>query len=406
MANDPHLGLIPSYGSVVRLNPQDQLLIEKGGFNSKALDIYYDLFTESHLLSCYAKLVEEIISREWEVTPKDNTPEAKKVADYVKEIINNLGISKKDYQGTQAILNSGMEGFDGLTRGLALALILGIQPAEIIWQLDKEGYPFPDCVSLKDSRRFQFEMTNSGQIIPKLLTNKNSYNGISIPRNKFIFHRYYSLPIDDPYGFGIGQALYYPVQWKREALNNWLFIIENVAKPFAIGETPSTTSEEDRRDFDSFLANLGSYSGVNLPEGFKLSFVTPESKNQSELIGELINQCDKSISDVILGENVSGEKSGTYNNSTIGNNIRIMKAKSLSDSISNCLNNSLIKWICLYRFGKNAPIPKVWRNFSNKQDISEIVNHVTSLANMGYIVDYNYIEEITGYRRKISNPPE
>lgn len=404
IANNPLLGFSPTYGSqTYKLTPQDSLLVEKGGTSLRALDVYHDLCTDPHVFGCLEKLTQEIISRDFVVSPYDDSEQSKEVANWVEGMLMNLGSRAEEDDESEPIQKAVTysSGIDSLTKSLAFALITGFQPAEVIWAIDSEGLIYPKFVSPKDARRFSFEADGEGNIYPKLLLNNSSYDGMYLPKKKFIFHTIWSLNTDDPYGMGLGRQIYYPVQWKREAFTYWLTVLDKYTDPIAVGKAPDYSTDEQLEDFKSFLVGISRETSIVLPEGFNIEFVSHNLTGVKEVLTELITICDKHISLSILGEAVTGEQVGSSLGSTresVGNSIRIMKAKALSDGISDTLNNTLIKWAVEYRFGKDTPCPKFYRVFEDKKDISEIIGHFETLKRMEFPVDFSQLSELTGYK--------
>lgn len=398
--NNPLLGFAPIWGGTVRLTPQDQLLVQAGGGGIRALDVYYDLLVDPHVFATLDKVLQEICSRDWHVKPADDSEKAKEIADWCDNMLSNLGMGGQESANGRQIATTHAGGFDSLTKALGLAYIIGFQPAEIIWGFDKEGLIEPKSVLPKDARRFVFEGDAGGLVYPKLLLTTNSYDGIYLPPRKFILHTFWSIASDDAYGLGIGQQLYYLVQWKRQAYTYWLTMIDRFVEPIAIGKAPAIATDEQIEAFKDFLVGIAKETSAVLPDGFELEFKNAGIQGATEMLMQLIEQLDSAISLAVLGEAVTGEQIGNGLGGAkelISNSIRIMKAKAISDGISTTINNSLLKWAVEFRWGKDAPVPSVWRSFEQKEDINEFLNHMQILQALEYPISFKHIEETTGY---------
>lgn len=404
----PLLGIPPVFGGQIYLAPQDTLLNTLGGNSLRALEIYYDLLTDSHAFACLDKILQEIVSRDMVVEPGDESEEAKAIAEWTEQMLKNLGTTNdEEHQGHQ-LANTFSSGFDSLTKALGLAYMIGRQPAEIMWAIDKDGKPYPKAVMPKDARRFEYHIDANGKIYPKLLTGANT-DGMFLPPRKFIFHTFWAVPSDDPYGLGIARNIYYPVQWKREIFTYWLTTIDKYAQPISIGKAPASATDDEIAQFKEFLVNISAETAVALPDGFELSFESANPTSATEMFLQLIETLDKYISLAILGEAVTGEQVGSGLGSqqeVISNSIRIMKAKAVSDGINATLNNTLIKWAVQYRWGANAPLPKVKRDFERKTDIAAWLQNANLIKQLGYDVSPEQIEKITGIElvKKKSKP--
>lgn len=397
MANDPYnYGVLtPTFGKI-RVEPKDRILIEKGGNGSDSIELYLDLLTDNQVYAQWDRQMGEIISKDWFLEPGGDTLEDKLALEYTEETLKSLSLNSRDYDPVShsGILGSG-QGLDGLTRGLGLALITGISPAEIIWRESSDrtnSYPEVDSVKLRDPRRFQFEADNQGNIFIKLKTKKYWSDGVYVPPRKFIIHRYWSVPSDDPYGNGVGRLLYYPVQWKRELLTLWLSIIDKYSNPTTVGTYERDITTEEQKEFDDALYNISRDMTISMPEGYKVDFISPNLSNV-DLLSELEKVCNTYISKVISGEANTGEQNSEGSvKQTVSNSIRYMKAKSFSDLLSETLNNTLIKWIVNYRFPEAKP-PKIWRNFN---DVESVITLLTQIKSLGFTTTEEYVENITG----------
>lgn len=392
LSNDPYLyGSVPTFGKI-RISSRDRTLVENGGTDSQALELYLNLLSDPHVFAIWDKQMNEITSKDWFLESGGDSDDDKKAFDFVEKTLKNLSINTRDYDSESGLgIISGGVGLDGLTRGLGLSLITGISFAEIIWKKDNDELPTIDNIKIRDPRRFHFDINESGRVFLKVKTKKHWSDGIFVPPRKFIVHRYWSIPSDDPYGDGIGRILYYPVQWKRELLTLWLSIIDKYSDPTAIGKYEDDISEEEKREFDNALGNIARDMVISMPSSYTVDFISP-SLTSVDLLSNLEKLCNTYISKVISGEATTGEEQAGSVKQTVSNSIRVMKAKGFSDLISETLNNTLIKWLVKYRFPKANP-PKLWRNFD---DITEKVELLNRIKNLGFNTTQEYVEDLVG----------
>lgn len=393
ITNDPfYYGAIPTWGKI-RLSSKDKFLIDNGGISTQSLDLYLDLLTDNQAYFAWDRQMSEITSRELIFEAGGDSEYDQKACEGIKEIIHSLSSNSTDIdlKSELCVVNNGL-GIDGITRGLGLSLITGLGIAEIIWKQDIDRLPTIDSVKIRDIRRFFFEADNSGKTFLKLLTKKNSFSGIYLPPRKFIVNRYWAVPNDDPYGNGLGRLLYYPVTWKRELLSLWLSIIDKYSDPTVVGKYEDGISVEDKEEFERGLSNITRDMAMAMPSHFSVDFVSP-TLNGPEILGELEKLCNAYINKIISGEANTGEQGGGgVMRENVSNSIRIMKAKAFSDLISETLNNSLIKWLCGYRYPGANP-PRMWRNFG---DSVETIEQLTKLKALGFRTTAEFVENLTG----------
>lgn len=393
--NDPYnfQSGIAHFGKT-RLSPKDRVLIDRGGNGGENLDIYYDLFTDSHAYSQWDRQMSEITSKNWFLEKGGDGEKDQEALEYVEETLKNLSINESDKSEKGYALAKTGVGLDGLTRGLGIALFTGISPAEIIWGDGIDGYPVVNNVKMRDARRFHFESSEKGEVFIKLKTRNNYYDGIYVPDRKFIVFKYDSIPSDDPYGMSVGNMLYYPIQWKKELLSLWLTIVDKYASPTTIGKYDEDISDEEKMEFDRAISNVAREMAISMPSSFSVDFESPNISNV-DLLDKLEKLCNAYISKVISGEANTGETTGEGSvRQTVSNSIRVAKAKSFSDLISETLNNSLIKWIVATRYpNQDVNPPKLWRNFG---DSNEVLDQLKKIKDLGFNTTLEYVENLTG----------
>ena len=391
IGNDPFAyGFAPTWGKI-RLSSKDRFLIERGGANPQALDLYLDLLTDNQAFFAWDRQISEITSRELIVEAGGDNEIDIEAAEYVRNLFHTLAIDDRDIDDNElAIVGNGL-GIDGITRGLGVSLITGISFGEIIWKRDKQYLPTVEAVKIRDPRRFIFESQN-GKVYLKLLTRSHSFNGINVPGRKFIVCRYWAIPSDDYYGSGLGRLIYYPVTWKRELLTLWLTIVDKYSDPTVIGSYEEDIEDSVKKEFIDGLSSISREMIMTMPKNFDVEFISP-TLNGPEILENLEKLCNSYINKIFSGETNTGEPGGGgVMRENISNSIRLMKAKAFSDSISETLNNSLVKWLTLYRFPSAKP-PRIWRNFG---DVSETITTLKDLKTLGYSTTEEFIENLTG----------
>ncbi|MDR0458218.1 MAG: DUF935 domain-containing protein, partial [Burkholderiaceae bacterium] len=98
----------------VRTN--DPLLLERADPGSLAFELYRDLRRDGKVFAGLQKRKLAVIGRPWTVAPLVDTPQGQRDARIVTDILGGFA-------------------FDRLCAGLLNALLVGWQPAEIIWAL-------------------------------------------------------------------------------------------------------------------------------------------------------------------------------------------------------------------------------------------------------------------------------
>lgn len=404
--NTPWGWTAPTFGGKTLLSPQDRTLIDNGGAGWQALDIYLSLFKNPVAFAAWDKLVSEITCRELTVLPGGKTVKDRAVADYVTEVITQLGSSGNDTGGA-AGFNCG---FDILTRAAAKALFTGISPVEVFWGKNSKGDRIISHFKARDPRLVRMEYDDqAGQTSPRIITRNEQIRGIAVPDRKLIVFRYWAVPTDDEYGFGLGSSLYYAVEWQKQIMSLWLLLIDKAAMPTTVGkyDDKAVANPELIEKFKSAIRNFGRDSSILLPPGFSID--SQEIKlGSADVLEKISGKVEQYIDLLIVGETSTGKEGGGSNaRDQVADSIRVKRAKALSDVISSQLNNTLVKWVVEAKFGLGVTPPTIWRNFAADEispptsvedidSISDFLDVLAKLDQIGLRLDKDYIESRLG----------
>lgn len=397
--NSPLGSYAPSFGGRVRLQTQDRTLIDNGGVGLRSLEIYQALLNNPQVYTAWDKTVSEITSRAMVVEPASDSEEDKYIADFVETQLKAMGSIQTGLSLPSA------SGLDNLIRCACSAYITGISPVELVWTRLPDGVRTISYFKPRDAKLFSMEYDEGeGKTRPRLLTRDDTMRGMALPARKFVMFRYWSVPTDDEYGQGLGRQLYYAVEWQKQILSFWLQLIDKTVLPSTIGSYDETAAADRQLvdDFKSAVASFGQDSSIVLPPGFKIDTTAFPTGTQAQL-SELLSVMDAYISNVITGESSIGQAgAGSAGKDQIANEVRVMKAKALSDLIHETLNMTVVRWLVDANFGPQAAVPRVWRDFTSEvdeppktlaevQSISEFVELLGKLDQVGIKVDQDYI---------------
>ena len=329
------------------VRPNDELLISKGGL--QALNIYRRLLTDSTVQSAFSKIAQEVTSREIIVDPVSDLPGDIAVKDFVEFALSKLPM-------------------DQIFRGMLEAYILGYSVAEVIWAKTSRG-TLPVDVRVRDSRRFIFQESEdaAGGFTMRMLTKDDQAKGVELPARKFIVFRYWATHDGDPYGSGLGRILYPLVKFKRRAIESEVLFSDRFATPTAIATAPLSATVDEINTLYGHISNLSQETALILPEGFQLEFANPQGSPEvfTGLRDALINE----ITTLIAGEAETGNKdAGSRASSEVANDVRVVRAKELSEALCTELSNTLVRWIVDLNYSTNVQAPTLFRQFQTESD--------------------------------------
>jgi phage gp29-like protein len=379
--DSPFSPYFPTFNGRVMLSSQDRVLIDNGAGGSRSVDLYSSLFLNPVVHRSWTKLMDEICHRDLVAVPADDSEYAKLVADDILEQIKMIGQS-----GATPLLSGG-GGFDEMTRTAGKAYITGMSPLELVWARDNTGKRIVKYAKARDPKLFRMEYDAESRVTrPRLLTRQDMLRGSALPAHKIVLHRYWAVPGDDEYGCGLGRNLYYPVEWQKQIMSYWLMLIDKTVMPSTVGSysKDARTDEDKIAIFEEAVRNFGQDSSITLPPGYSIEVHDLKGSSSADMLDKLLTRIDEYLEMLIIGESTTGKSGGGEGGvDQVADSIFTTKAKSLSDSISSTFNATLVKWLVWAQYGKDAPVPTIWRSFAAEEKGSPTnLNEVESVETL------------------------
>lgn len=247
-------------------------------------------------------------------------------------------------------------GYIRLAITLAATLITGRSVNELLWG-DVEGQLVPTKFLPRpgDSLLYKWDNPRDGYY-PLVWARGSEYRTDQYPR-QFIIAHYWAIPNDDPYGNGLAEPLYPLVQARGRALEDWVKYSSTYAEPTRIGHFPVNAPDGEIEQFNGFINMLGSARAVTLPEGYTVDYINPPS-NGTNSQKELYDSVTQDISLLIQGEGTAGRQhvGGTATQDEVSQDLRGSRAYLLGSLISDCISNTIAKWIGELNYPSEPPL--------------------------------------------------
>ena len=236
----------------------------------------------------------------------------------------------------------------------------------------------------------------------RLITPSNMIEGEAVPDRKFIAFSYGSS--DNPYGSGLGQKIYWPVWFKKNGVKFWLVFLEKYGMPTAIGKYPPGTPPDQQDALLDALDAIQNETGIKVPDTMMVELLEASRQGQATY-GELCDYMDRQISKAVLGQTLTtemGSTGGSYAASQTHNNVRHNITEADAAVLSECLNNSLVRWIVDLNFPGVTDYPKFWIRTEVEADLKALSERDRVLAkDIGLPITRRYF-----YETYAIDPPE
>jgi hypothetical protein len=355
------------------------------------IERYQEILLDPDVSACLQKRTHSVTSREWQVDAASDREIDQKAARFVRWML-----SKK-------IL------FDSICLNLLEALVLGFKVGEILWESGKwtdeetgttHSVIYAKDVRIRPSDRFTFylpEKPNAKNASIwgyelRFLTTKTPVYGEALPDKKFIIHSIGS-KTSNPFGVGLGSKLYWPHQFKKQAVISALVFGDKFAQPTIIGKH---LPEQNPRKLEEFLRRITEGTSGVLPDGMDVSLLEASRSSSQNFYGWLIGWCEDQIKKVILSETFGDAPQGLSGQPAANDEkVRIELTKLDGDLLHATINETLIKWAVEFSFAGAEP-PTVWRVFTTEEDLNSRANRDRILQDMGFRLTFAKFEEIYG----------
>jgi phage gp29-like protein len=358
------------------LTSRDEVLARRGG--GQGLKIYQDLMRDPHVRSVMGKRRLAVVAREWSVEPASDAPQDQQAAALVKEAYERIA-------------------FDRATLGLLGCLLTGFAVAEVVWETAElpglgGTWLVPAAIKTKNARRFVFDRDSN----LRLLTPAAPSEGEVLPERKFLVARYGEEETEDPYGLGLGNALFWPVFFKRQGIAYWNVFAEKFAQPTPVGEYEQGTPESEQAKLLAFLSGISNQAAITVPKGTAVRFLEATRSGSIDCYERLVEFMNAEISKAVVGQTLTTQMGA--NGSRAASETHKDVQDELTDADCDLLSEVIYQlsgWIVELNIPGARP-PQVWRERPDEEDLNTRVERDTKVKALGFEPSLDYIQRTYG----------
>lgn len=360
----------------------DKILARGGGIG---LALYDDLLDDDVAFSNFQQRRLNVISREWEVAPGDDSdPRSVAAADHLRDNLKRIA-------------------FDRICDKMLYTVWFGFGVGEGLIEVGPDGlYRLADIV-VPDRRHFGFTQRGELRWRPGL-----SISGEQLPPNRFWVMRTGASHDFAFYGLGLGHWCYWPIWFKRNIIKFWALYLEKLGYPTVVGEQDDAWSDTEKSGFLKALVAIGRDRAVKVPkdslDGIKLMEATRSGAGTSSY-NDFVTEQNEALMRIILGQ--PGTSKATAQGvggkqAEVHEDVADMIAKADADMQCESFNATFPVWLTRWNFGEDVAPPRVYRVFEEPEDVDSIAERDVKLDKLGIRRTEDSIEEVygPGYERK------
>lgn len=326
-------------------------------------DVYrqMELFEEMeekdpHLFSQLQTRKNAVTGLDYEIIPFSDDDGDKAVADFVADEIN------------------GIENFEDVEMDLLDAIGKGFAVSEILWDYRNGKTAIADIIS-RQQKRFFWDALDDGF---KVRT-KEVPEGIPVPENKFILHRYKARS-GHPSRAGVLRVVAWMYLFKNYDIKDWVSFCEVFGMPLRLGKYAQGASDDDKDALMQALVRIGSDAAGIVPDGTEIDFHEANRSSSLDIYESLARYCDEQMSKAILGQTLTSDSGGgSFAQSKTHDEVRHDLTVADCKALAATLRRDLIRPLVLFNFGDDARLPSIRYDCKEPEDLKEKAEVLTTL---------------------------
>ncbi len=353
--------------SGVLLAPRDEVLKNHGGGD---LTLYERLLDDDQVKPCFRQRRTEVIAREWKVDPGGNSELDRAAAEHLRETLKRIGWDRTCFK-------------------MLSGLMYGFGVAECLWSVDESsGMVLLERVKVRRAARFGFSAADGTLMI------KRNGQPQPLPPQKFWSYSAGAENDDDPYGTGLGAALYWPVWFKRNGLKFWSQFLERFANPTPKAVVPPGTLEPDRKKLLEMLGRITNGGRIVVPRGVDIELIQAIRSSGGDF-EQFIARLDGAIAKIILLQTMTTDNGSSLAQSEVHHKVLVQGAKTDADLLDESFTLSVATWLTEWNF-PGAKVPILYRDFGDSVDLKAAAERDNILTQIGYRPRADYIRDTYG----------
>ena len=293
---------------------------------------------DPQIIACMQQRIMNAVALNAQILPYDESADAKQIADFVASNINRIDI-------------------DRITEQMLWSRFYGYGVAEILWQ-NKNDKVTIDAIKVRHPQYFHFG--EDGKIYIRQNVSQK-FVSQPLPERKFWHVSSGGITADNKTGEGLCEWLYPLVKMKNDSLQQWHLFLEKYASPTVVGKYPAARiRESEKQALLEAAANIRYDTAAVIPDTMNLDFIEPSRSGKGEY-SPIIEYADRAIAKLILSQTMTTDNGSSYSQANVHDRVRARLVSADCDLISESFTKQVIRWLCDWNFGEDAPCPIMCR---------------------------------------------
>jgi phage gp29-like protein len=353
-------------------NPDPILRERAGGLN---LRVYEDMLDkDGHMSGVVETRINATTGLPREIQPGDESAEAESIAAMVQDAFDRW------------------HSFDEDTQALMMALVYGYRPAEVEWVIWDDGLVGVKKLHDRDPDGFVFDA--DWKLRMRVI--ERPIEGNELPDRKFIVLSYQPRA-NNPYGHGLGRALWWLGWAKRNGLRSWLIANEKFGVPTLDISHPQNLNKKKRQDLIDAGAKVQTDTVLAHTDDITVKLLE-SMRGGTTGHHDMLTYLDDQVSKRVLGQTMTADAKNTGLNSRAPLEAAKVRQDILERDalwVANLYTATIIRWIVEFNLGPQPDnlYPKLFINAQPASDLLTLAQRDEILIGLGLPISTEYMYE-------------
>ncbi|UQZ89543.1 DUF935 domain-containing protein [Deltaproteobacteria bacterium Smac51] len=265
----------------------------------------------------------------------------------------------------------------------------GYSVTEIVWTTGDSLW-YPERLVWRDPRFFEFDRLGQDLLL------KTENGPRPLDAYKYITHKSNSKS-----GLAIRGGLARPAAWfylfKNYDIKSWVRFLEVFGLPLRLGKYGEGATESDKQTLLRAVRNIASDAAAIIPQSMMIEFLGGQASGEgtnSFLV--FVEYIDRQISKLVLGQTGTTDTGQYVGTSDAHREVRDDIEVSDAVQLTATLNRDIVRPLVDLNLGSRKLYPRLKIAREKREDLTALVQHVTTLVPMGLKVEASVIRDKLG----------
>lgn len=298
-----------------------------------------------------------------------DTPEDIKIADYVREILDDGAFSDVVFD----LLDATGKGYSAV---------------EIIWRMSGTAW-VPDYYKWADPHHFMFDQDEGREL--RLIDEEDTAFGVKLKLHKWMIHEP-RLKSGIPLRGGLARLVAAIYMCKSYTISDWMAFAEVFGMPLRMGRYPTGANQGDINTLISAVANIGTDAGAVFPDTMDIEFEKAATSSGGQVLFlHMVEWFDKQVSKAVIGQTMTADDGSSQSQANVHNDVRADIKDHDAMYVARTIRRDLIAPIVGYRFGWDKNLPTYRLGIDEPEDLKAMSDALVPLIDRGLPVEISVI---------------